>query len=89
MKAKFTSEKIIEAAEKASALEIALGGAPDKIPAGFRSRQEWQKIWKLKPTRTKQLLTEHTKSGRMEQKRFSVMFGPYHRQYSTFYKAIK
>lgn len=74
----------------ASKLELALRsiGQPEAIPKGFRRKEEWERIWGLKPSRVSMLLSMHVKSGRIEMKWFKVRCGgrvlPV-----RFYKAIK
>ena len=52
----------------ATKLEMALGGMPEKVPAGFRPTIEWAKIWRCGINRARNLCCQHTIAGKMERR---------------------
>jgi hypothetical protein len=68
-----TVSGLAESAQRASAAEIALGSIAkqaDKVEKGFRSREEWQKIWGCEYSLASQIIKKHLMSGKMVMKRF-------------------
>lgn len=66
-----------------TALERELGNVQDEIPKGFRTVAEWSDLWHRSEARTRQIISEHLKAGRMEMKKFR------NKRLSPYFRAVK
>ena len=89
---RITREAVAEAAIKATALERSLGiieRPADPIPAGYRPREDWEKIWGCNQTSASSRIRQHLAAGRMISKKLLVHDVAGRRQRKPFFKAIK
>ena len=65
---KFTKEQLEESALKVTPEEMALGN-PVEVPApGFRSAEQWSKIWRFNISKTRRTCCERVAEGKMERR---------------------
>ena len=70
---KTTALKLRKGWEDASEFEMALGGMPGKVPKGFRTVNEWAKIWGRTISATKFRLCGLEKDGKMQTQKFNIV----------------
>ena len=79
----------VVAANLASALELSLGLCAQPVPKGFRTKDEWAKVWKCHETMAWKLCKRHVKDGRMIFEQFRIDTGNQRNRKVIHYKAVK
>ena len=67
-----SSEKTTLLKIKVSDYERSLGGVPETVPPGFRTAEEWSKIWDKPIISTRTLLCRLVSVGKMRGERFVI-----------------